>query len=119
VQTASRSFDIRASALIAADGVRSTVRGAMPGAAPMVHSGRTAWRAMLKADDAPIGLARDSVGLWIGPDAHLVHYPIRGGGAINVVAIVKDDWTGPGWSERGDTAWITVRFRRGGSASSA
>ncbi len=89
---ATRSYDTRGSALIAADGVRSTVRDLMPGGSPVVHSGRTAWRAAIKADDAPIGLPRDCIGLWIGPDAHLVHYPIRGGETINVVAIVKDTW---------------------------
>jgi salicylate hydroxylase len=106
------SADIRASALIAADGVRSAVRARMPGGAPVAHTGRTAWRTVIKADDAPIGLSRDSIGLWIGPDAHFVHYPIRGRGEINVVAIVREDWDGPGWSEPGDPEWITRRFRR-------
>jgi salicylate hydroxylase len=84
----------------------------MPGGAAAVHSGRTAWRTVIKADDAPIGLSRDSIGLWVGPDAHFVHYPIRGRGEINVVAIVREDWDGPGWSEPGNPEWITRRFRR-------
>ena len=112
VDSGGRSSDIRASALIAADGVRSTVRGLMPGAARAVHAGRVAWRAVIKADDAPIGLSRDSIGLWIGPDAHFLHYPLRGSGAINVVAIVRDNWPGPGWSGPGDPDWIARRFRR-------
>jgi salicylate hydroxylase len=111
-QTPSRSYETRGLALIAADGVRSTTRGLMPGGSPVVHSGRTAWRATIKTDDAPMGLSRDSIGLWIGPDAHLVHYPIRGGETINVVAIVKDAWDAPGWSERGDREEIEARFRR-------
>ena len=111
-QTPTRSYETRGLALIAADGVRSTVRGLMPGGSPVVHSGRIAWRAVIKADDAPIGLPRDGVGLWIGPDAHLVHYPIRGGETINIVAIVKDNWDSEGWSERGDREWIEARFRR-------
>lgn len=112
VESGGNSTDIRASALIAADGVRSSVRARMPGGAPAVHARRTAWRTVLEADDAPIGLSRDSIGLWIGPDAHFVHYPIRGGGQINAVAIVRDDWEGPGWSQPGDAEWIARRFRR-------
>ena len=34
-------------------------------------------------------------------DAHLVHYPVKGGRMINVVAIVRDDWHEPGWSALG------------------
>jgi salicylate hydroxylase len=112
VESRGTSADIRASALIAADGVRSAVRARMPDGAPAVHTGRTAWRTVIKADDAPIGLSRDSIGLWVGPDAHFVHYPIRGRGEINVVAIVREDWDGTGWSEPGNAEWITRRFRR-------
>ena len=39
--------------------------------------------------------------LWLGANAHLVHYPVRGGTLINVVAIVRDRWKAPGWSAPG------------------
>ena len=42
------------------------------------------------------------VQLWLGPDAHLVHYPVKGGAMINIVAIVNDRWAQPGWSAEGD-----------------
>ncbi len=39
------------------------------------------------------------VRLWLGPDAHLVHYPVKGGSLINIVLIMDDTWNAPGWSE--------------------
>jgi salicylate hydroxylase len=79
----------RADLLLAADGIHSQIRTAFfghPGAAP---TGRLAWRATFRK--APLrGIDADRTGLWLGPGAHLVHYPLRGGGAINVVVIASD-----------------------------
>jgi salicylate hydroxylase len=43
----------------------------------------------------------DEVQLWLGRNAHLVHYPVKGGATINVVAIVGDRWAEPGWTAEG------------------
>src|SRR5262249_22331132 len=51
-----------------------------------------------------------AVNLWFGTRAHLVHYPVRGGSLINVVAIVRDDWREPGWSAPGERAEILARY---------
>ncbi len=32
------------------------------------------------------------VGLWLGPDAHLVQYPVAQGAAVNLVAVVAEAW---------------------------
>jgi salicylate hydroxylase len=40
--------------------------------------------------------------LWLGPDHHLVHYPIAGGEVVNIVAIGLDPARGSG-----DQAWHT------------
>jgi salicylate hydroxylase len=50
------------------------------------------------------------VNLWFGRSAHLVHYPVRGGSLINVVAIGRDDWRKPGWSVPAGPAEILARF---------
>src|SRR4029077_11815131 len=52
-----------------------------------------------------------AVNLWFGTRAHLVHYPVRGGTLINVVAIVGDDWREPGSSAAGERAEILARYR--------
>src|SRR5438477_447673 len=59
---------------------------------------------------APPELAAAAVSLWFGPHAHLVHYPIRSGGLINVVAIIRDDWHASGWSTAGAREEILARF---------
>jgi salicylate hydroxylase len=38
----------------------------------------------------------------MGPNAHLVAYPISGARQINVVAVVPGTWNRPGWSAPGD-----------------
>jgi len=79
----------RADILIAADGLRSSIRTGYlghPGPAPLGH---VAWRATLPADAAPAEMRRDATGLWIGPGAHLVHYPVHGGRSVNVVVISR------------------------------
>ena len=38
------------------------------------------------------------VHLWLGREAHLVHYPVKAGALINIVVIINDPWNAPGWS---------------------
>jgi len=82
--------------LIAADGLRSTLRERLGfGLADRpVYSGRTAWRAIVNGADAPGTALRLETNLWLGPRAHLVHYPLRQGDLVNIVAIVEDPWRG-------------------------
>jgi salicylate hydroxylase len=42
-----------------------------------------------------------------------VHYPVRAGRLINVVAILRDSWHEPGWNAPGDGTEILTRFRAG------
>jgi salicylate hydroxylase len=104
--------------LIAADGVRSVLReriGLGLSDQP-VWSGRTAWRALVPAGDAPEFARKLETGLWLGPKAHLVHYPLRGGEIINVVAITEDHWRAEEapdfWAISGDPAAVSSRFSR-------
>jgi salicylate hydroxylase len=98
--------------LIGADGVRSFVRQRL-GAECARFSGRTAWRAIVAASHLPAELRRDETILWLGRKAHLVHYPLRGGAIINVVAIVDEDFCPDGadiWSSPGDRSFLEARF---------
>ena len=58
-------------------------------------------------------LRAPAVNLWLGRNAHLVHYPVRGGSLINVVAIIRDDWREPGWNAPGERAEILARYPAG------
>jgi salicylate hydroxylase len=86
-------------ALIAADGLWSQARARMGFKDPPRFSGRTAWRALIPAKDVAAEFRDPLIHLWLGRDAHLVHYPLRSGKVINVVIITEDDWSGTGWSE--------------------
>ena len=86
-------------ALIAADGLWSAARTRIASKAPPRFAGRTAWRALVPAAQIAPEFRDPIVYLWLGRDAHLVHYPVKGGKLINVVVITADDWSGTGWSE--------------------
>ena len=105
-----RSF--AAAALIGADGVRSTVRRKLAASGDQPRdTGRTAWRATVAAADVAPDLRGTETGLWLGRDAHLVHYAL--GDAINVVAITRDasaDASGELWVRPGDPAAIGARY---------
>ena len=97
-------------ALIGADGIWSSVRGHLfPDVQPQ-FSGLIAWRGTLEANALPREYTAPRVQLWMGPDAHLVAYPISGGRQINVVAIVSGTWNRPGWSAPGDLNEIKDAF---------
>src|SRR6266516_4156391 len=71
---------------------------------------RTAWRALAPAAALEPELRAPAVNLWFGTTAHLVHYPVRGGSLLNVVAIIRDNWREPGWSAPGERADILARY---------
>jgi salicylate hydroxylase len=48
--------------------------------------------------------------LWLGRDAHIVHYPVKGGKVINIVAIIDDSWNAQGWSEPASRAELLPRL---------
>lgn len=104
--------DERGIALIGADGIWSAVRERLPQQQKPRFAHRTAWRALAPADAVPPEFRAPFVHLWLGQDAHLVHYPVRGGRLINIVGIVNDEWNEKGWSAAGDSAEILRRFAR-------
>jgi 3-hydroxybenzoate 6-monooxygenase len=74
----------RGTALIGADGVKSVVRELLVGDGVRV-SGHVVYRAVVEAKDFPENLRWSSATIWVGPNCHLVHYPMRGGEQYNVV----------------------------------
>lgn len=97
--------------LIGADGLWSKARSLAGLPAPTRYSGKTAWRTLIPRDEAPLFAREAEVNLWLGPDAHIVHYPVCGGHEINVVAIIEDDWREEGWSAPGNPDIVNSRFR--------
>ncbi len=121
VQTRSgpEGTDERGIALVGADGLWSAVRARLRYAKPPRFRHRTAWRALVPADAVPSQFREPSINLWLGPDAHLVHYPVKGGALINIVAIIRSPTAEPGWNNAGTREEILARFSRWSWAASA
>ena len=85
-------------ALVGADGIWSAVRHHLFPQVQPQFSGLIAWRGTIDASQLPREYASCRVQLWMGPEAHLVAYPISGARQINVVAVVPGTWNRPGWS---------------------
>lgn len=71
-------------ALIGADGVKSVVRQQFVGD-PARVTGHVVYRAVVDRKDFPQDLQWNAASIWVGPNCHLVHYPLRGGEQYNVV----------------------------------
>jgi salicylate hydroxylase len=101
----------RGTALVGADGLWSRLRGRLGhGAAPR-FAGYSAWRALVPADAVARELSVPTVRLWLGRGGHVVHYPVKAGRLINIVAIARDEWDEPGWNVPADPAELLSRFR--------
>jgi 3-hydroxybenzoate 6-monooxygenase len=86
----------RGVALIGADGVKSAVRRQYVGDEARV-SGHVVYRAVVDKKDFPKDLQWNAAAIWVGPNCHLVHYPLRGGDQYNVVVTFhsreKEEWS--------------------------
>ncbi len=101
--------------LVGADGLRSRVRAlAMLEGDGGGRVDKLAWRALVPAAEAPDAARGARTVLWLGPGLHLVHYPVRGGSLVNVVAVADGRWTvDPAadlWSVAGDARAVRARF---------
>ncbi|MBI3445093.1 MAG: 3-hydroxybenzoate 6-monooxygenase [Magnetospirillum sp.] len=74
----------RGLALIGADGVRSAVRKTYVDD-PHRVTGHVVYRSVIDKKDFPEDLQWNAASIWVGPNCHLVHYPLRGGEQYNVV----------------------------------
>ncbi len=98
--------------LIGADGLWSRTRRQLyPGITPAFY-GKSAWRAIVSRKKAPEPFNRMETGLWMAPDAHLVHYPVLGGEAINVVAVIAEKFDKQGWTSPGHNEELLPHYRR-------
>jgi len=101
---------LRGAALIGADGLWSTLRAQIIGDGKPQVSGHIAYRAVLPMEAVPAELRRKEVILWAGPRLHLVHYPLRRGELMNLVAVFHSDHYAEGWDQQGDTALLWRHF---------
>ena len=89
--------------IVGADGINSTVRESLFGVQPVRFTQQMAWRCIVPIECVPtqVGIGRDEYVGWIGPDGHVICYPIRGGALYNIFAgHVTDEWVDESWAVR-------------------
>jgi salicylate hydroxylase len=52
---------------------------------PAKVTGHVVYRAVVEKNEFPVDLQWNAASIWVGPNCHLVHYPLRGGEQYNVV----------------------------------
>jgi salicylate hydroxylase len=102
--------EAKASALVGADGLWSEVRKLIAPEARLLFTGAIAWRTLLPRGELTHPFDAPVISVWLGPDTHLVHYPVRGGKELNVVAITEGDSETRGWNETGDAEALYAAF---------
>ncbi len=75
--------------LVGADGLWSSVRRQLLDDGQPVSTGQLAYRALVAQATLPEHLRSEQITAWLGPDWHVVQYPVRGGNWLNVVAVVQ------------------------------
>lgn len=78
---------LEADLLLGADGLHSRVRACLLGEGAPRPAGHLAYRAVVAQHALPQRLRSQVVTVWLGPQLHVVHYPLRGGELLNLVAI--------------------------------
>ncbi len=85
-----------ADVVIAADGIRSTIRESLFHPAPPVFAGFVAWRGLVDTRDLPAHLCESAVAF--GQGRHINRYLVRRGELLNFVAVAhREQWEAEGW----------------------
>ncbi len=114
-ETIAGAIGRRPAAIVGADGIRSKVRAAIPDAGSVRFSGNVAWRLMIPRAQAADCLTGDRVTAFLGPDAHLVAYPIRETDSFNLVAIASGRPADEAWAGHNSNEWqrvLAAAFKR-------
>jgi salicylate hydroxylase len=102
---------VAGAALIGADGLWSKVRAQLVGDGPPRVSGHTTYRSVIPTERMPEGLRWNAATLWAGPKCHIVHYPLSGWRAFNLVVTYHNDAPEPVAGKPVDEEEVMAGFR--------
>jgi 2-polyprenyl-6-methoxyphenol hydroxylase-like FAD-dependent oxidoreductase len=71
--------------LVGADGLHSAVRAKLVGDGAPRSSGHSTYRSVIPVEQFPEEIRWNAATLWMGPNCHLVHYPLSGSKVFNIV----------------------------------
>jgi 2-polyprenyl-6-methoxyphenol hydroxylase-like FAD-dependent oxidoreductase len=108
--TAINGAEIDGACLIGADGLWSAVRKVVEPNAELHFTGATASRTLLSRFELSSPFDEPVIGLWLGPRAHLVHYPVCNGKELNLVAVTEGGTAQQGWDQSTDPAALRSSF---------
>ena len=98
-------------AVIACDGIRSTIREQLFHNEPPRFTRHVAWRCLIPTVDLPTSLREHRSVINISHHRQLVHYPLRDGTLLNCVAFVGgSDWRDESWTQPGDVSELQSLF---------
>ncbi|MCX8997607.1 FAD-dependent monooxygenase [Rhizobiaceae bacterium BDR2-2] len=112
VASAPAAGDGRPQLVVGADGVWSRMRAVVPSCPIPAFSGNIAWRFTIPGADAPSFLDLSAVSAFLGPDAHIVAYPLTEIGGFNVVAITAGNSPGETWDASAGDVRLDLLLRR-------
>ncbi|MEQ1651192.1 MAG: FAD-dependent monooxygenase [Hyphomicrobium sp.] len=99
---------VAADALIVADGLWSRLREAVTPCAGPSPAGKCAYRTVVPRYVLADGLAANDVHIWLAPGAHVVHYPVRQGTQISLVAVIDGASTVDAWDSPATQAALSA-----------
>ena len=82
---------VKGRGLVGADGLWSTIRRQVVGDGDPRVSGHTTYRSVIPTEKMPEEIRWNAATLWAGPKCHIVHYPLKGGEAYNLVVTCHND----------------------------
>lgn len=99
---------IKADLLVAADGIKSTIRPKMLGESKPTFTGNVAWRGVVDTSKLPSNWMDTVVSNFVGPNKHMVLYYLRAKRLANFVGVVEDhQWTQSTWTSK--ASWEQLR----------
>jgi salicylate hydroxylase len=105
--------EIEADIVVGADGIHSKVRESLFGADAPRFTGCICWRGMAPIEAVPRDINTNDVTLWMGPHGHVVHYRVRRGELLNIVAHIDSDaWTEESWTQECSVDEVMTAYAR-------